>query len=1076
MKISMLSRLLASCVLAAVLFQSVARADEFDRQVKLDIAPQPLASALLTFAEQSNIQVVTSSSDLQQYKTQGLNGTFSVRAGISALLNGTGLVFRQVGSGTISIGPAPAKSAAKAAADTAIHLAQAADASAARAEDANEGNKASVEAADPQDARGIPEILVKGSRALNTDIRRTEDDTQPYIVFEAAEIAGSQATTVEQFLRQRLPMNTQAEAPSQRVDTLANSTSAINLRGLGTEQTLILVDGRRAPRVYRNGFDVAQADINGIPISSIERIEILPSTAGGVYGGGAVGGVINIVRKRDYSGLDVGVACTAPFDTNAGSTSTFDLSGGTSFLNNQLQLNFGLSQSQTRRYQVGDSRAALQGRDLYIRNYSANYPESPIAGYTPNIQSEAVFDLAHYLATGEVRYDIPELVLDDGRVLGSSFTHIPDGYRGITQDGVDALLANAGSYNTATPNDFNGLHANTLNAPIVRSANLGFRFEPSAKVAYFLDLTASENVGESNYLDTFLVPNSVTIAADAPNNPFQQNITVAFPVIGLERPLETHSEVYAGTLGVIWRLNSGWTVNAEYAHAMSRSSIRYTRSPIDGSVYGLFANGSLDLLRDINLYPVDYGLYLVNNAQIHGGPFDNVQNQFSIRTTGSLFDLRGGEATMTAAIERRDEVSEANRIVTSTLITLNPERTQTVDSIYAEVALPIVSPHNHIPLAREIALQLAVRGDRYVTRVTDPQSGYVSNAADPAPNFDYNETKVEDTGVTVSTLWSPAEGLRLRASFATGFLPPSISQLVSSTLPFTFPIALDPQRPGMFVGGEGVSYNYVSAGNPDLKPEQSESYSYGAVLEPRRIKGLRLSVDYTHIAKTDEIRPLDIQALLANEDAYPGRVERGPNLPGDPPGWRGPVTFIDVSLINLAKTTAEALDIQADYSASTGLGSLRMYLVATRQLSLSRRFDSHSQAYDAVGFSDGPLEWRGNGGVEWSFGDLAVNWNAQYYDGYDLNFADPASGSNNFQVALQGTSKIPSQIYHDVVVRYTLPRNLDFVRDAELVFGVQNVFDKDPPAIAALVNGYSRYGDPRGRRFSLSVRKHFGSK
>ncbi len=82
---------------------SVAHADEFDREISFNIAPEPLAAALLDFAEQSKIQVVTAGADLQQYRSGGLAGRYTIRVALQSLLNGTGLAFREVGTGTVSI-------------------------------------------------------------------------------------------------------------------------------------------------------------------------------------------------------------------------------------------------------------------------------------------------------------------------------------------------------------------------------------------------------------------------------------------------------------------------------------------------------------------------------------------------------------------------------------------------------------------------------------------------------------------------------------------------------------------------------------------------------------------------------------------------------------------------------------------------------------------------------------------------------------------------------------------------------------------------------------------------------------
>src|SRR5262249_35481842 len=91
----------------------------------------------------------------------------------------------------------------------------------------------------------IPEILVKGSRILNVDVKRTEDDEQPYYIFDSQVIGESGATNVEDFLKQRLTMNTTIQSNSQNPASIFGSSSTVNLRGLGANETLILIDGRR---------------------------------------------------------------------------------------------------------------------------------------------------------------------------------------------------------------------------------------------------------------------------------------------------------------------------------------------------------------------------------------------------------------------------------------------------------------------------------------------------------------------------------------------------------------------------------------------------------------------------------------------------------------------------------------------------------------------------------------------------------------------------------------------------------------------------------------------------------------
>src|SRR5262249_20376678 len=148
---------------------------------------------------------------------------------------------------------------------------------------------------------GVPEILIKGSKSLNIDIHRTRDDVLPYVVFDHEAISQSGVQTLDEFLKQRLPMNTVAQSNTQ--SAVSGSGSRIDLRGLGTNQTLVLVNGRRVADLQVNPSNAGdQSDLNGIPVGAVERIEVLPTSASGIYGGSATGGVVNIVLKKDFKG------------------------------------------------------------------------------------------------------------------------------------------------------------------------------------------------------------------------------------------------------------------------------------------------------------------------------------------------------------------------------------------------------------------------------------------------------------------------------------------------------------------------------------------------------------------------------------------------------------------------------------------------------------------------------------------------------------------------------------------------------------------------------------------------------
>jgi iron complex outermembrane receptor protein len=121
------------------------------------------------------------------------------------------------------------------------------------------------------------------------------------------------------------------------------------------------------------------------------------------------------------------------------------------------------------------------------------------------------------------------------------------------------------------------------------------------------------------------------------------------------------------------------------------------------------------------------------------------------------------------------------------------------------------------------------------------------------------------------------------------------------------------------------------------------------------------------------------------------------------------------------------------------------------------------------------VQWRGNAGLDWNAGPWSLGWNTQYSDGYSLCYSTytAAACAADPGVMGQGTTRVPRQIYHDAFVRYHFDDNAySGLANTEINLGVQNVFNTSPPILAFTL--YSGYGDPRLRRYTLSLRKHFG--
>jgi iron complex outermembrane recepter protein len=244
------------------------------------------------------------------------------------------------------------------------------------------------------------------------------------------------------------------------------------------------------------------------------------------------------------------------------------------------------------------------------------------------------------------------------------------------------------------------------------------------------------------------------------------------------------------------------------------------------------------------------------------------------------------------------------------------------------------------------------------------------------------------------------------------------------------------------------------------------------------LPGLRLSVDYTKLSKTDAIGtyPTGPQGLINDEAKYPGRITRGPGLAGDPSGWPGPIQVLDFTQFNLASATYEVIDGQISYELKLGNGSrVRAGGNATYQLTRDARLANGLPVQSSLGIASAGARSRFNGSLSWSKGPLLIGWNAQFTHSYQVDSGFGASPQN---IVRQGNGgKVDGQIYHNLFAQYDFKVSRlegvsrKIIGDSQIQVGVRNVFNKPPPfdINQSDANNYiSPVGDPRMATYYLS--------
>jgi iron complex outermembrane receptor protein len=499
-----------------------------------------------------------------------------------------------------------------------------------------------------QDAE-VPQIVVVGLRTQNADVRRTENDVQPYIVATKEEIRAAHRDDIDQYFRSRITSNAAVVPPSLTGD--ASTQSSFDVRGLGTDNTLVLVDGRRMPGFPLPAFGFGQSDLNAIPIHAIERIEVLTGSAGGIYGFGALGGVVNVVLDRNSEGADAyltqgissrGDARRQAIEGRYGFTSK---NGGTHFTMFASHSKSDPLTAGERSYLVRDRRRSFEyAPDFYLNALS---PPGNSVGVVSTSGGNLVLK--------------PEFGATD---LGSDRTFLPAGFSGDATALAAALREHSQGVDfTLSDGDAN---VDLGSRPEADALLLNLRQKLGAGLEAFADVLVLRSHGEWRNPS---VSGIGFIAAESPVNPFTGPIQVVYPIGRFESRLGKRLDNRRFTLGIVADLPFDWRGTLE----TNRGEVRLVESsatdyPLSGDFLSLNGDPS-----DLNTNPFgDWNVFqsAVSADRASTTNHYEVRNHFhqhALRLAGPVFETAAGPATLTLLAERTtEEMPESVRVSTIT--------------------------------------------------------------------------------------------------------------------------------------------------------------------------------------------------------------------------------------------------------------------------------------------------------------------------------------------------------------------------------------------------------------------------
>jgi iron complex outermembrane receptor protein len=813
----------------------------------------------------------------------------------------------------------------------------------------------------------------------------------PVIAVDSKTIENSGSSNVLEILRKTVPQfNGNGNLGSGNANVGSGSTNGGSQLALRNTATLVLINGRRvayAPVGASGGFQFV--DVNLIPASAIERIEVLADGASAIYGTDAVAGVVNIILKTDFQGFQMGAHYGWTDNDGHAKERGAHVVGGVS--------NGTTSMTISADWFKEDPVFAFQ------RPYSAVTFGTPTFAGSVNIGSQF-----YYLDPARGAPAVTPGGLSPAALVAAGV------YSGPRTQGQQFELFNLSQY--VTQKIGNERQSLTFAAEHKISDSLSL----FADFLYSNTQTASQINGQPLNLGGF--------APGDPGNPFNVTVTPRNRLVTNPRQYLSDTTGIRGVVGLKGTLSPDW--NWEAAANYNRIKQDYQNPGVinNNNLFNAVVDGAFNMFSRDN-DPALYGPY--NIVGVATGGFLSRLSNYDLKVTGKAFDLPAGPLDVALGGEIRKEFlsgiadplsipDQFGNIGWNGATSLSPfSASRKVESMFAEVRVPLMKD---APGAHLLELSGALRYEKY------------SDTSDP-------------TVPKVTVRYLPFDDqFAIRGSYSKSFSAPTLYNLFGpSGIGFTAPFTLTPVGGGADI--DNLQTNYQSTANPNLDPAKARNWTAGIVYSPKAVKGFSVSIDYWNIKQTGLIAAFggatilqDVETLGAASQ-YANRVKIGGftgaaiTAPGQISGGVPDDIYVTDALVNLASLELDGFDITAKYTLNTDTMG---------------RFDFASNtgiynSYDFVFFpGDAPFEtvgrstvtngtiprWQTYTSADWTLSSWGAFAGLRYLPGVDSDDVDTSIGS--FYTL-------------DLSASYTFGSSVKYLSGAKVTFGVTNVFNRFGP-------------------------------
>ena len=901
---------------------------------------------------------------------------------------------------------------------------------------------------------GVPENEMSEVVVTGSLLRRTDTETEsPVTVMTAQDIQRAGLTTIADVVRS-ISADNSGTIPTAFGVGFAAGSSGVALRGLTVNSTLVLIDGRRAaPYALADDGQRSFVDLNTIPLDSVERVEVLKDGASSIYGADAIAGVVNVILKKQYQGAEV-YAEVGKGQHPGGGTDRFTASLGKGDLDtDRFNAYFNLEYQGDSRILGTDRPFPFNTNDLSSIGGINNLAGTPgsFSGTTTAIVAPGV------LAPGAQSPGILNTTLAGPyRPLGSACT------------GQGNTSASAASIFDPTVND-NYCLQNRAGfgdfQPAEQRIGVSARFtvkladsvDAYTNVSYFQNTVivdaapSSIQASVSLNTDNIALPPRLPSGALNPNDPFAAAgeyalIQYAFGDIQSQNILKNHNLRWVtGIKGSQW----GWDFD---------TGLVINHTWLDTDTSGLL-NGPA-LLNAVTNGTYNFVTPSANTAAERAAIAPDLiktsttdLDSLDFKATHNVASLPGGPLGLAVGGEVRyeaqaDPALNPNNVVQGLGIA-QTAGSRRVEATYLEFGIPILKMLN---------FDISGRYDHY----SDFGSAFT-----PKAGFKF----------------SPVREVTLRGTYSKGFRAPAFAENGSSSSEGFITVSPATSFPAAFCAQHSAAYclpyslGLLSSANPNIKPEKSDSYTLGLILEP--ITHFSASLDAYAIKKKNVIQPPDSGAALTpyltGQPLPPGATVI-PDLPdpANPAALARPAVLGGIYVNQSAlQTDGVDLDLRSDYAFSD-YGKWISDLSVTKIFSFKLLLpDGSSQQYVGtqapyvLSSGAGTPRYRGTWTNSYELGPGSLTLTTYYTSGFASTGVD-ATGSANICLYTTSYCHVASFIDLDLTAIYKINDHLSST------LTVSNLLDRLPPinpADYAGVNYNPTYAQAGiiGRFFKLGV-------